>query len=533
MVQDDTPPTILESTLGNQCERLYSLSSSFGCHLSDPEILGTIQVSTVNKVLNATATPRSDPHDRDIEMDTKSDTSNYYDCLIIGAGISGINVAYRLQEQTSNKSYAILEARDSLGGTWDLFRYPGIRSDSDMYTFGFEFYPWKEYRTMADGASIKEYLKDAANNFGIDKHIRYRHKLQSANWSTDQQNWSLKVDTPQGEQNLRARFIVFCTGYYDFNEAMPATIPGIKDFQGKVVHPQFWPEDLDYENKDVVIRSPTYIAAVPQRDNLSYWPAKFLPVSWTYKLRRIQFLILPFLFFKFCKAFPDRARRLLKKGAASQLPEGYPLEPNFEPNYGPWDQRLCASPDGDFYKAIKDGQAEVITASIKQVTEKSIHLEGSDRVLTPDIIVTATGLKLIMAGGAKLSVDNEPLEVPQKHLWKGAMIEDVPNAAIVIGYTNASWTLGSDATAQFVTRLINHMDKNGMTQAVPRVDKNSDMQDQSVLNLSSTYIVKAEGSLPRAGNKAPWLPRSHYLRDLWEMKFGSITHDMQFSRIST
>jgi cation diffusion facilitator CzcD-associated flavoprotein CzcO len=280
-------------------------------------------------------------------------------------------------------------------------------------------------------------------------------------------------------------------------------------------------------------RSPTYIATVPQRDNLSYWPAKFLPLSWTSKLRRIQFLILPFLFFKFWKAFPDRARKLLQKGAASQLPEGYPIKPNFDPSYAPWDQRLCASPDGDFYKAIKDGQAEVITAHIKQVTEKSIHLEGSDRVLNPDIIVTATGLKLIMAGGTKLSVDNEPVEIPQKHLWKGAMIEDVPNAAMVIGYTNASWTLGSDATAQFVTRLLNHMEKNGLSQAVPRVDQNSGMQDQSVLDLSSTYIVKAEGSLPKAGNKAPWLPRSNYLRDLWEMKFGSITHDMQFSRVST
>jgi len=491
-------------------------------------------------------------------MATKNDNPNFYDCLIIGAGISGINVAYRLQEQSPNQSYAILEARDSLGGTWDLFRYPGIRSDSDMYTFGFEFYPWKEFRTMADGASIKNYLKDAATTFGIDKHIHYRHKLQSANWSSDQQNWTFKVDSPEGQKNMRSRFVVFCTGYYDFNEAMPAKIPGIENFQGKVIHPQFWPEDLDYTKKEVVIvgsgatavtllpniakktnnvimlqRSPTYIATVPQRDNLSYWPAKFLPLSWTSKLRRIQFLILPFLFFKFCKAFPDRARKLLQKGAASQLPEGYPIKPNFDPSYGPWDQRLCASPDGDFYKAIKDGQAEVITAHIKEVTEKSIHLEGSDRVLNPDIIVTATGLKLIMAGGTKLSVDNEPVEIPQKHLWKGAMIEDVPNAAMVIGYTNASWTLGSDATAQFVTRLLNHMEKNGLSQAVPRVDQNSGMQDQSVLNLSSTYIVKAEGSLPKAGNKAPWLPRSNYLRDLWEMKFGSITHDMQFSRVST
>lgn len=490
-------------------------------------------------------------------MAAKNDNPNYVDCLVVGAGLSGINVAYRLQEQTPDKSYAILEARDSLGGTWDLFRYPGIRSDSDMYTFGFEFYPWKEYRTMADGASIKEYLGEAANHFGIDKHIRYRHKLLSANWSTDQQNWSVKVDTPTGQQNLRSRFLIFCTGYYDYNKALPAQIPGIENFQGKVVHPQFWPEDLEYENKNVVIvgsgatavtllpnlakktnkvimlqRSPTYIASVPQLDASSLI-ARYLPISWTAKIRRIQFLILPFLFFKFCRAFPDRARKMLQGEAKKRLPEGYPLDPNFEPSYGPWEQRLCASPDGDFYQSIKDGKAEVVTAHIKEVTEKAIHLEGSDRVLTPDIIVTATGLKLVMAGGAKLSVDNEPIEVPQKHLWKGAMIQDVPNAAIVIGYTNASWTLGSDATAQFVTRLIKHMDKNGVSQAVPRVDSKSNMEDRSVLNLKSTYVVKAEGDLPKAGNVAPWLPRSHYLKDLWDVKFGSITQDMQFSRVST
>lgn len=491
-------------------------------------------------------------------MANSNDTPNFYDCIIIGAGLSGINVAYRLQEQCSETlSYTILEARNSIGGTWDLFRYPGIRSDSDMYTFGFQFYPWKEYRTMADGASITSYLKETASTFGIDKHIQYHHKLLAANWSTDQQNWSLTVDTLGTKKYLRARFVVFCTGYYDYNEAMPATIPGIKDFQGKVVHPQFWPEDLDYENKNLVIvgsgatavtllpnlakkannvtmlqRSPSYILSIPQRDSLSYWPAKFLPTSWTSQLRRIQFIILPLLFYKFCRTFPDRARRFLKNEAAKRLPKNYALEPNFEPRYNPWSQRMCMSPDGDFYQAINEGKAEVVTAHIKQVTEDSIYLEDSDRVLKPDIIITATGLKLIMAGGAKISVDNQPINLNQKHLWKGMMLEDIPNAAVVIGYANASWTLGSEATSQFVSRLLNHMEKEGISQVVTKVNPSSNMEDRTFLELSSTYVTRAEGDLPKAGSMAPWLPRSHYLRDLWEAKFGGLT-DMHFSRIST
>lgn len=491
-------------------------------------------------------------------MESKNDTPNFFDVLIVGAGISGINAAYRLQEQSPSRSYAILEARDALGGTWDLFKYPGIRSDSDMYTFGFEFYPWKERRTMADGPSIVSYLKGAASTFGIDKHIRYRHKLLTANWSTDQQNWTLKIDVSGNQQIFRSRFVMFCTGYYDFNEAMPASIPGIENFKGKVVHPQFWPEDLDYSNKSVVIigsgatavtllpnlakkakevimlqRSPSYIMSVPQRGAISSWPVNMLPTSWLDKLRRIQFLILPFLFYKFCKTFPDRARRLCKQEAAKRLPKDYPLEPNFEPRYGPWDQRLCASPDGDFYQAIKEGKAEVVTAEVKDVTDRDIQLKGIERVLNPDIIVTATGLKVIMAGGAKIYIDNELVNIPEKHLWKGAMLEDVPNAAISIGYTNASWTLGSDATAQLVTRLLNVMEKDGISQAVAKIDPASKLQDKPFTDFKSTYLVRAKGDLPKAGNIRPWSPRSFYLWDLWEAKFGSITQDMHLSKIST
>lgn len=481
-----------------------------------------------------------------------------FDVLIIGAGISGITAAYRLQTQTPERTYAILEARHALGGTWDLFKYPGIRSDSDLHTFGFPFRPWTKENAIADGPSIKHYLDETAEQYGIDKHIQYHTKLISANWSTDQQRWFLDLDAQGTKKHYNAKFVMFCTGYYDYNTALPAQIPGIDKFEGEVVHPQFWPEDLDYKNKNVVIigsgataitllpnlakeaahvtmlqRSPTYIVALPQVGGLAYWAKKFLPSSWAYKIIRLQFLILPFLFFKFCRAFPDAARKQLEKGARAQLPKGYDMNPNFNPTYNPWDQRLCVSPNGDFYECLRDGKSDVVTAHIDHVTEKSIILKDSNKKLTPDIIITATGLKLVVAGGAKVSVDNQAVTVNDKHMWKGMMLEDVPNAAFVFGYTNASWTLGADATAQFCTRLLNKMKNENITQAVAKRDKSTSMGDASIFNLNSTYVVKAEGTLPKAGDRAPWLPRSHYMKDLWEAKWGNISKEMQYTRIST
>lgn len=423
----------------------------------------------------------------------------------------------------------------------------------DLHTFGFAFRPWTENRAIAEAPAIRRYMKDTAREYGIDTKIQYRHKLEAANWSSDQQNWSLDVNATGKTKRYKCQFLLLCTGYYNYKEALPAEIPGIENFKGQVVHPQFWPEDLDYAGKHVVIigsgataitllpnlakktslvtmlqRSPGYVVAIPQDDAVNSLLRRWLPAAWAFKAIRIKFFILPYLFFQLCKAFPGFAKSNMQKAAASKLPKGYPMKPNFDPTYNPWDQRVCFCPEGDFYDSIREGKADVVTGTISNITEDSINLQGSNKSLKPDIIVTATGLKLQIGGGARITVDNQPVQVSSKFLYKGIMLQDVPNAALYIGYTNASWTLGADATAQFVTRLLNHLKRNNYTSAVAKVDTASGLREEEVLNLKSTYIVRAKGELPKAGNKAPWLPRRMYLMDLWEAQHGSYK-DLHFS----
>lgn len=476
-----------------------------------------------------------------------------YDIIVIGAGISGINAAYRIQERCPDKSYAILEARGSMGGTWDLFKYPGIRSDSDLHTFGFPWRPWTSEKTIAEAHLIKQYMIESAEEYGIDKKIIYHHRVLSANWSTPAQAWSLRVDANGEQKVVTCRFYLIATGYYDYQNPLEAKIPGIENFQGTIVHPQFWPEDLDYANKDVAIigsgatavtllpnlaekashvtmvqRSPGYVMSLPQVDKLAEATKWFLPKSWALKLTRFRYIVLPFLFFKFCRAYPGVARNILTRGAKRQLPSRIPIKPHFDPAYNPWEQRLCVCPSGDFYKALKGGKGDIVTGHIDHVTEKSIVMKDSSTVLHPDIIVTATGLKIQIAGGAIASVDGEVVHINEKHLWKGALIQDVPNVGVVIGYTNASWTLGADATAQQFTRIINDMKKRGKTSFTPTLDPNNKMESVPVLNLNSTYVLKAEGELPRAGNKAPWLPRSTYMSDIWQAGHGDIHEGLKY-----
>jgi len=488
--------------------------------------------------------------------DEKMSAEKTYDVIIVGAGISGINAAYRFQTQTPNKSFTILEARDSVGGTWDLFKYPGIRSDSDLHTFGFPWQPWTEQKAIADGRSIVDYIKKTAADHGIDKKIQYRHKLLTADWSSDQQIWKILVDAGGTKQYYHAHFVLFSTGYYDYANALPTTIPGLESFKGPVVHPQFWQEDFDYSNKKIIIigsgataitllpnladkathvtmlqRSPSYLLSVPGIDPLDKIARRWLPTTVFHQLIRLKFLILPFLFFTFCRFFPSAARSLMRAGTTKQLPANIPHDPHFKPAYNPWDQRMCVCPDGDFFKVLHEGKADIATGHIKTVTEHGITLE-SGQELDTDIIITATGLKMQLAGGALLRVDGKEINFADKFLWRGAMLQDLPNAAFVIGYTNASWTLGADATAQLVTRLLKHMDANHISSAVPHLQDSMAMKVLPTLNLNSTYIQKAKGVMPKAGDVGPWRPRSNYFSDIWSAKWGDINTGLQYSRVS-
>ncbi|TVY93281.1 FAD-containing monooxygenase [Lachnellula willkommii] len=483
---------------------------------------------------------------------TARSDSESFDVMIVGAGLSGINSAYRIQTELPGYSYTVLESRDAVGGTWDLFRYPGIRSDSDLHTFGFPWRPWTEHRAIAEGDAIRNYIRESAEEFGIDKKIRFGNKMLSADWSTEEQNWNILVDSNGEEKIYKARFIIFSTGYYDYNEPLKTTIPGIENFKGTRIHPQFWPEDLDYANKKIIIigsgatavtllpilaqtakhvtmlqRSPTYILSRPSVDPIGSFIRKIFPSWLASRLVRYKFLVLPFLFSQFCSAFPEAARRTLHKRMQAELPSSMSIDPDFNPRYYPWQQRLCVCPDGDFYESIRNGSSDVVTDTIKRVTNIGIETTGG-KVIDADIIITATGLKMLLAGGATLARDGTPLSLPSTFAWKSTMLSDVPNAALVIGYANASWTLGADAAAKLVTRLLKYMRKNNFSSAVPRVP-DVDMRKQQLLDLNSTYVERAKGDLPSAGDRKPWLPRRNYFVDFWGAAYGDLTAGLEFS----
>lgn len=483
-----------------------------------------------------------------------SPSSSQFDVIIVGAGISGINAAYRVQSQLPGLSYAIVEARDAIGGTWDLFKYPGIRSDSDLFTFGFPWCPWKSDNPIASGESILKYVRETAKEYGIDSNILFNHKVNSANWSSGENVWSLDVENQGQAKTLTARFMIWGTGYYDYNEPLDAKIPGLDDFQGQTIHPQFWPEDLDYSDKKVVIigsgatavtllpvlaekaakvtmlqRSPTYIMSLPNRSlNPLYY---LLPNGLYSQLQRINWILTTRIFFLVCQGLPWLARSVLALLTKMQLPKQVPHDPHFKPSYNPWDQRLCVCPDGDFFKSLHTGRADVKTDTIKTVTKNGILLNSGEK-LDADIIITATGLKLQIAGGSVITVDGKQFGVDSKYLWKGILVQDVPNAAFVIGYANASWTLGADATARFICRLLKTMEKEKAVAAVPRmpaVDLEK-MQQRPLLSLTSTYVAKASETLPMAGDRGPWKPRDNYIDDYWYAKYGGLDDTLKFTR---
>ncbi|PVH67953.1 FAD/NAD(P)-binding domain-containing protein [Cadophora sp. DSE1049] len=476
-----------------------------------------------------------------------------YDVIIIGAGISGINTAHHLQSRLSTLSYTILESRSNIGGTWDLFRFPGIRSDTDLHTFGFSWNPWIENRAVADGDSIARYMSRAAVKEGIHHHIKFQHRVITANWSSKSQSWELIVETEGGARvKFEGRFLVLGTGYYDYHEPIKPQIPGLhENFKGKVLHPQFWPEDYDYTDKRIVIigsgataitllpnmakkaghvtmlqRSPSYIMSLDNATGGSFIH-KLLPKSWSFKLSRLMFMWMNVMLYYLCRAFPKQARETLQRKVAEQLPEHIPIDPHFCPQYRPWDQRLCFTPNGDFFECLRDGIASVETGHIKTITENAIILETGQHV-EADIIVTATGLRVGIGGSIQFGIDGTHIDLTDRYAWRAAMLQDIPNLAFIIGYVNASWTLGAETTAETICRVLKHMQRNNLSSATPRVPDSSSIQPIRMWNLHSTYIKEAEKKLPRCGDSGPWKRRTNYFLDLWRAKYGDITADMEF-----
>lgn len=408
---------------------------------------------------------------------------------------------------------------------------------------------------IADGESIRTYFRESAEEYGIDKKIRFHHNVTSADWSTKRQQWSLEVDADGSKSTIKGRWIIWSTGYYDYNEPLKVDIPGLDNFKGKRIHPQFWPQDLDYTNKKIVVigsgataitllpnlvdkaakvtmlqRSPSWVLGIPQEHHSGPLMRKYLPSWMASQLIRWKFLVIPLLFFHFCRRFPNAARNMLQKRTKEELPESLSLDPDFNPKYNPWEQRLCFCPDSDFFKCLRSGKADIVTDTIETVTSSGINL-ASGNTLDADIIVTATGLKMQLAGGAKVSIDGTPYDYSTKYMWKGMMLQDMPNSVTVMGYTNASWTLGADTTAGVLVRLMKHMRENNISSAVPKVH-GDEMKSQPMINLSSTYTEKAKGYLPMTGDRGPWKPRQNYLIDYWVAQYGNLTEELEFTRAS-
>lgn len=468
------------------------------------------------------------------------------DVLIVGAGLSGIGAARHLQQRCPGKRYAILEARDEIGGTWDLFRYPGIRSDSDMYTLGYRFKPWKGAKAIADGPSILSYIRETADEAGITPHIRFGHKVVGAAWHSHEGCWTVTTErTGDGSrQQWRARFLYVCAGYYSYAQGHRPAFPGEERFRGRIVHPQFWDPSLDYAGKRVVVigsgatavtlvpamaataahvtmlqRSPSYVVARPGQDAIAARLRRLLPERLAYAATRWKNVLLGMYFFQLARRRPERVGAAMVGMAAAQLGPGFDVGKHFTPRYKPWDQRVCLVPDGDLFREIRDGRASVVTDTIERFAEDGIVL-ASGQTLPADIIVTATGLRLNMLGDIAVSVDGQPRVPAALMTYKGMMLDDVPNLVLAFGYTNASWTLKADLTAQYVCRLLRYMDRHGHRVAMPRRD--ASVQPAPFLDFTSGYVQRAAGVLPRQGDRRPWRLYQNYILDLLTLRHGRI-----------
>lgn len=478
----------------------------------------------------------------------------HFNVIIVGAGISGVGAAHHLQARCPSKAFAILEAREEMGGTWDLFRYPGIRSDSDMFTLGYGFHPWRTPKVIADGPSIKSYVKTTAQEYGLDCHIRFSTRVEAMAFDSRTGRWTVTAKTREGEKRYSCDFLWMCSGYYRYSEGYTPDFPGRDQFRGQVIHPQVWPENFDYSGKRVVVigsgatavtlipsmtdkaahvtmlqRSPSWFFSLPQSSSAAEALSRVLPRSLAYRLVRWWRIVFQQIMYKMIRANPEKAGENLLEKVREQLPEGYDVEKHFRPRYNPWDQRLCVVPDGDLFKAISDGKASVETDEIDRFVEDGIRLK-SGKTLPADIIVTATGLTLEAMGGAKASVDGRPVNLGETFTYRGFACSDLPNLAFVFGYTNSSWTLRADLISQYVCRLINFMDRHGYDVATP-VNADPALKPEPFLNLNSGYILRAADRLPKQGDRDPWRNPQSYFRDIWVLRHGRIDDGvMRFSK---
>ena len=478
----------------------------------------------------------------------------FVDVLIVGAGLSGIGAACHLKRLCPQRSVAIVEARQALGGTWDLFRYPGIRSDSDMYTLGYSFRPWTGEKAIADGPAILQYLRDTARENGIDQQIRYGQRVRRAAWSAADAQWRVEVERDGGEvAHLRCAFLLMCGGYYDYDQGYMPDFAGRERFQGRIVHPQQWNDDVAYAGKRVVVigsgatavtlvpelakqaahvtmlqRSPTYMVSRPSVDKIARWLLRRAPLALAHRVSRWKNLLLGMYIFRLCRRQPQRVKAGMIKLVQRQLAPGYDVATHFTPRYNPWEQRLCLVPDGDLFNAIRDERVSVVTDRIKNFTETGVLLESGTE-LPADLIVSATGLKMTVLNGIELDVDGRRIEPAQLVNYKGIMFGGVPNFASVFGYTNASWTLKADLASTFVCRLLNHMQRSGARQCMPHADDPL-MQVEPWVDFSSGYFQRAFDQLPKQGTKKPWKLNQNYLADLMTLRYGAVDDGvMRFS----
>lgn len=471
------------------------------------------------------------------------------DVLIIGAGLSGIGGACHLRRNCPDRSFMILESREASGGTWDLFRYPGIRSDSDMYTFGYGFKPWSDKSSIADGHKILRYIREAAAEYDVEQHIRYQHKVLSANWSSTNQRWLVTAELGDtGEQvTIDCQFIFSCSGYYDYDQGYTPEFAGIDKFKGQVVHAQHWPEKLNYKDKRVVVigsgatavtlvptmskdtaslvmlqRSPTYIASVPKEQPLAEKLRKWLPDRWVFRLTRWSRVFFQIYLYQLSRKKPQQLKKLLLGRVRQEMGPDYDVDTHFTPDYNPWDQRLCAVPDGDLFAAIREGRAEVVTDHIDHFNKEGIELKSGQQ-LDADIVVLATGLNLKFAGGVQYSVDNRVLDFTEHFIFRGMMFSGLPNMAFTVGYTNSSWTLKADLTAKYVSRLLNKMTRRDYTSVTPRLK--GEVEEVPLLDFDAGYVLRSRESFPKQGNRLPWKNYQNYIRDFIGLSLGRQNDD--------